>query len=317
MFFSAVSDRFNMMRFGSTQIFCLPNAKGMSLVELLVVVGIMGFLALGMSTLFFNLQKESQSVKEKLASLEAEKALISVFSGDQLCGFTLTDGTVAQPTPNPQTFNVNTLATTVIPLNRIPLSVAPGAPNLARVGEQIAPDLPSLVVQDIRLRNFIATGVPTSFLATVEITFDPTRTVRAVKPVSTQITVLTGPPTGAGVVTVTGCGQPPAASGYLVANQGCPNSCNYTNTTPRPVFVTAWGGASNPCSGQNSYHLAARVDGAIVADAGNTNPIGYKTAYISFFLSPGRTVQMWSAPWYCSWGSGVPTAPFQYSVYAM
>lgn len=303
-----------MKRFEQEMSHPLKNQIGISLVELLLVVGLMGFVALGMSSLFFNLQKESRSLKEKLATLELEKDLLNTISGDQLCSFTLTSSTVIHPVINPQSFNSTTLPATNLQLSRIPLTIVPGAPNLIQVGQPVAPDVPSLTVETIQLTNFLPTGSPTAYMASLEVRFNGANLVRGLRPISTILTLQTTAPDGAGNVTVTGCGSASSGTGYLVQNQACTASCSYTNTQTKPVFISQQGGASNPCSGQNSYELRARVGGVTVAQAHTAGPIGSKSGYLSFFLDPGATVLMTSSPWACSFG-GPPTGPFVYSVY--
>ena len=177
----------------------LKNAKGLSIVEVLVAAGIMTIIMAGFTSMLMSQNKETKALSEVLASFDLQKTLVGSLSDGTVCGYVLNN-----PTAIP--FNSTALPfTIVLPANR-PLyaGVSGGVPTVpvAQVNAAASPFAKSLVVKEIKLT--ITSGSGNKFFGQWQIDFDPALSVRAHKPaiIGTVLTANITTPTAA---TVTGC----------------------------------------------------------------------------------------------------------------
>lgn len=64
---------------------------GFSLIEMLIVVGLLGIVTVGLMTLITNAVSDMKGVSEKLASIDLQKSLVTaITAGKNLCGFAVT-----------------------------------------------------------------------------------------------------------------------------------------------------------------------------------------------------------------------------------
>lgn len=83
-------------------------------------------------------------------------------------------------------------------------------------------------------------------------------------------------------------------------------SVSRTNSSSKPVYVSAWGGNGSGGTCGNRYHLAASVlyGGKTISVAGssNTYDVGYKTDSIGFMVPANSSYQVVSNPYACGAG---------------
>ena len=183
------------------------NKKGISLVETTVALGVMAILALAVSSMISNQQKESRSVSESLAKLDLEKLLIASLASGEICTFELTQ-------PSPKTFDSTAISGSTPPtitLTGLHASAIASAPLLVQTGTKASPASSSLIVNSIVIGNIVGAGTPDSFLADLKIDFDPTKTVRVLKPISLKMTLNTDPTSPAKNKKITGCLRDPGS----------------------------------------------------------------------------------------------------------
>ncbi len=159
------------------------NNTGQSLVQVVVGLALLGILAAAFVSLMSNQQNESKALSDKLASLETARLLIFAMTDVQIC-------TKAVSAPG-HILNTSALSTEVVALTSIPASSGAGAPNLITVGSSSSAISQTLKVNDIRLSNFVSSGLPNRYLADLSIIFDSTKLTRSLKPISVKITLYT------------------------------------------------------------------------------------------------------------------------------
>lgn len=202
--------------------------SGYSIVELLIVVGLMSIIMMFFAQMQFNQLKENHSLGEVLASMDTQKILIAA----------LADGTVCQSLlkNNPaNVFDVNAVATAnppQVPYPSIDLGSGPTnsdptagtlyasvissgppavyGPIVAQVGSSPSVFSSSLVVSRIRL---VISGMPPlpipnspgqKFTGSWVVDFDSSKTIRPVKSLSIG-TMLTVDTTNPDAAKITGC----------------------------------------------------------------------------------------------------------------
>ena len=193
---------------------CRLNQSGMTLVEVLVAIGIMSIFVAVMTQMQVNQMKEMKALNEKLAVLDFEKLLIGSLADGSTCLHVLN-------TPTPTTFNSTALPDTpqvITPTNPLYARVVNGVPGpvVARVGDQVAADLNSVIIRSIQLR--IVAGSGSSFTGQWEIDFDQSRMVRPLKAIqiSTALTADITNPTAARITSCMGNGSTPSAPTRIV-----------------------------------------------------------------------------------------------------
>jgi hypothetical protein len=216
----------------------LFDELGGSLVELLVVTGIMMIVMMAVSSMFLSQQTETRALSEKLASLDLERVLIAALADGKVCAYVLNNPTVLtfnSAAALPQTI---TLPSSSINPAKLYSGIIPGPPVLpgpivVEVNKPASAISNSLVVQSIQLQ--IISGVGSNFTGTWAITFDSTKTVRAIKPVYVT-TMLTVDNTIPAFSKITGCAAEGISFVSVAANSGlCASGCPATATANCPV----------------------------------------------------------------------------------
>ena len=211
------------------------NQHGFSILEVLIALGIMGVVSAGLMTLVVNMQKESRAIAEGIAARDLAQTLIRTLGDGSVCEYLLTkpvvlkfNSTAVSPT-TPQTL------TPTLPIYST-ITPAPG-PIVAQVGAQASAYSSTLVVSSINLQ--ITNGVGNSFTGNWVINFDPTKSVRPIRPVTVtaSITADISVPTAAIPVSCSG-----AAGGAL-------------HQDPTKCIQLYWGAQNQP--NFNAAQLAA------------------------------------------------------------
>lgn len=172
------------------------NARGFSLIEVLVAAAIMGIVALGMATMFANMITQSRALNEKLAELETQRWATEALGNAKTCKDALT-------LPSAITFDSASIPTS-IPLPAASISTAGGA--VATVGQVASPTSPTLFVAAIDLANIQNAGAPDSWTGEVQIRFDDTKLVRSLRPASVRIGFETDPASPPNAKKIEACG---------------------------------------------------------------------------------------------------------------
>ncbi|HRK07093.1 MAG TPA: hypothetical protein PLZ57_04940 [Pseudobdellovibrionaceae bacterium] len=180
----------------------LKSQLGISLVEVIVALGVGLALTLGITNAMTSSMRESQYINQKLSVVELERLMISALADGSVCTFTALNDDLR--------FNANSLSTAVVDLPEIKLTPSVTAPILVKVGDPM-PGNQSVVVSSIRLEGFELAGTDV-YKANLIVQFDPSRLVRAIRPISLREVVYTEPTTPLASKRIIKCGPADAPS---------------------------------------------------------------------------------------------------------
>jgi hypothetical protein len=173
----------------------------------MVALGVMSILALAISSMTGNQQKESRAVSESFARLDLERLLISSLASGEICTFELTQ-------PTAKTFNatkINTSTPPIITLSGLHASGSSAAPLIVQIGAKASASSASLIVKSIDFENIVAAGTPDNYLADLKIDFDTAKSVRVLKPIQLRMTLVTDPTSPATGKKIVGCLRDPGS----------------------------------------------------------------------------------------------------------
>ncbi len=180
----------------------------MSLVETLVALSILSIVMAGMITINANQQRETRSLSEKIAALDAEKLLIQTMTSSSLCHRMLVDKDYSST--NPQTFDPKLIDTEKPPVIKLPgnklVASSSSTAALFKVGAAPSPDIPSLVVQSIHIDDLEPAGNDL-YKATLEVQFQNSRLIRPIKSAKTTLLLTTEDVPKSHLKQIVGCGN--------------------------------------------------------------------------------------------------------------
>jgi hypothetical protein len=203
------------------------NSRGFSLIQVVVATGILGILAVMMTSLFTQQQREMTAVSEKLTTLDLKRELMSTLSTSALCTYQLT-------TP-PLTFDSTALSSTSLDLSEILSRPIAGAPFVVKVGQRVSPNVSSVVVTAIRVQNFVAISAD-DYVAEIAVEFDTPKLIRPLKPITSRISLTTsGPPNAKQITSCSGIGG--SGSGSTTITLSCASS---GGPCPPPSCPSGW-----------------------------------------------------------------------------
>lgn len=163
------------------------KARGFSLVEMLLAIGISAVVMGAMITLQLQQLREANHLSDKLATLDLEKTLVTELSDGSTCQYILNN-------PTQLTFNSTALSPSspqymapTLPIYSKVVAGVPG-PVLAQVGSPVSGPSDSLKVASIRLK--ILSGVGNIFKANWEISFSNVSGIRAIKPITVSTVLI-------------------------------------------------------------------------------------------------------------------------------
>lgn len=213
--------------------------EGFSLVEVLIVVGILSITALMTTSLFAAQQKNMQVLNEKFQIQNLNANVLTVHKNQSACVANLTTG-VAPVDLSAATTTVATPNT--INLNALHYGQTATTPVVAKVGESLPGLLAGqMVVESIRIKNIMQTGNPGEYKGQLVVNFAPETTIGSPKPPSIdQIFTIGASPVNAAVVagcgpaTVTtgNCGPIGVKAGGLCGMAFGDIPCNYSGDPP-------------------------------------------------------------------------------------
>ncbi len=163
----------------------LARQNGFSLIEAMLVVGILSFLGVGLSSIIVNVTREQRASQEKLGLLDVKNTLMTAMNNSALCQSQLNQGSPFDLTGS----NLN------ISYNELRIGNTPTSPLIAKVGEPLPGFAPGqMVVSKIQLANMIQiAGVPNAFSADLQVTTDPSTMVHPYKAAQMKILLTVTP----------------------------------------------------------------------------------------------------------------------------
>ncbi len=146
---------------------------GFSLVEVLIVVGLLSVIGMGIASMVSDMSSAQVALQEKFATIEAGNGLSRAFADPAICSFQLQQGTGPYDVSVPN-------ATISYP--EIRLGSSPTSPIIAKTGDPL-PGYPAnkMVVQSITLKNIALIG-GSNYSGDLEVIIDPTTIKKPLKP---------------------------------------------------------------------------------------------------------------------------------------
>lgn len=225
----------------------ISKNDGFSLIETLVVFGILSIAMAAISSMMINMHKETKALSESLAALNLQQTLTLALANGNVCAYILNN-------PATLTFDATLVSTTpqvITPTLPIYASVKTDppvvlGPEIAKVGTAFSAYANSLVISSIKL---IIDGAPTPlpppgpstiFSGHWQIEFDPTKSVRIVRPVNitTILSVDTSNPNSAKIDSCTN--NQSMKGGYNLINGVCTNKNPLTGSCSCPTGSSAY-----------------------------------------------------------------------------
>ena len=114
-------------------IITINNKKGISIVEVLVSSAIAAIVALAMSSMIVNQNKEMKAMTEKMAALDVERILITSLTNGTLCTAELTNPLLNPAAPYILNTTPAALPNQSFSLQKIHSSIAVASPSLIQV----------------------------------------------------------------------------------------------------------------------------------------------------------------------------------------
>lgn len=285
------------------------NSQGLSILEVLISMGILGILMTAMISFFQSQNREVKALQESLARLDLEASMIKTFSSSGICSFILSDPSQSATSTNPNrsidaidVSSASSLSSVSIGVNRIPIVATSSAPDLVKVGGLASVNSASLKIASMKFENFRSVGID-QYVADFNIDFDQTLLVRKMKSLTIKninINTKTADPSNA--KTISECssttkGAPPKITRYSFTTVGIHSWVVPAGVTSALVTVAGGGGSG----------LGWRISNTIKSgDSG-----GYVTSY-PINLVPGETMTITVGKGGISFvpiNSGIPAAP--------
>lgn len=168
----------------------LKKDSGSSLLETLVSIGVASLVMAAMGTLMMNMAREMKSMTEKMASLDVEKVLIQALSDGSLCTKMLTD--ISYHSGNPKSFDPSRIGSSSPPEISLPNDQIIGGssstlydgPFLLKKDRKASALSQSLIVSSVKIGNISDLGSGDTYLADFIVTFDTSKLVRPIKPLT-------------------------------------------------------------------------------------------------------------------------------------
>lgn len=164
----------------------LKSAKGQTLIQVLVTVGIMGIIMAGMMTLQSSQAKESRAAAERIAKLDAARVLNMYFAdpGLGICTYEF----VTLRTLTFDDTHLPATATASVSINSIHSGTSTTSSDLIAVGKAVSPISNSLVVQSISVGNI--TGAYPNYSGSLIISFNSNLLVRGLANLTLPIKIV-------------------------------------------------------------------------------------------------------------------------------
>lgn len=163
------------------------NQKGLSLIEVTIVSGILIVIGFSFASMIFGVQKETRAIEQKLELLSTQSLLLNYFIRSDYCNCAFRGVTINTTPPIANwSREVQALPSTFV--QPFPAYPAPCTPQ----GSFITKDqnLPGtqIKINEIKLINFVDLGGST-YAANMQITPDANSLVRALKPIEVPLSL--------------------------------------------------------------------------------------------------------------------------------
>lgn len=261
--------------------FC--KQRGFSLIEILVAVGIMGFVTLTMASMFSNQQLEMKALQEKFDSRGLQSTLLTVMQNPSTCQANL--ATWAAVTDISSAVGA-TKSVNNIPITELHSGNTAISPIIAKVGDPLPGRNPGqMIVSAIQIQDIFSTGNLNEYQGRLTVTFAAASMVRPLRDIWVdQIFTITPPATAA---VISGCGSSGSLNwvAYATGPAGIPPNRRtsgeiYTNTTGHAIQVVTTVDLNST--------LTVKVNGVTILGYGNVNaPMSP-----SFTVPAGATYQI-------------------------
>lgn len=251
----------------------LLQNRGISIVEVLVVGGIMAIMMFAMMSVIQTQQVEVRSLQQKTEAVELKALLLKSFSDASVCTWQF-QNKVVNVTPG--------ASVTPLSVPALYQGLNAGSPALAIEGDKLPSSSYGLRVERISLGSFTPTGIANEYQGTLEVSFQSGSMARSMKPVQIRQIVKTDP------------SDPPVAKKILscASSSGTGLACVYgslTGKTNQKKIITSAGytpanfdevfntipGASNI----NGWGLACQtgwiLTGCMINSSGAVSSSGY------------------------------------------
>lgn len=159
----------------------IKSRRGMTLIEVMIAVGLFGLIAVGFTSLFTSHSRESKAVTEKLLSSEVKTAMLNVLMNDKYCSCIF----------DSQTFDTGPALAFSIGVSSLPTSFSP-PPACSAGADYIVPPPGGLfgntgvIVQSISVTG-VSMQTPTYYIGNIEVKFDASSMIRAIRNISVPI----------------------------------------------------------------------------------------------------------------------------------
>lgn len=285
----------------------MKNEKGLSLVETMIAVGIIGIVAAGIASSISNLQTENRALQEKLALMDLKNASIKLFADVISCK--------AQITSYPTTINLSSVTGSdplenPIPFQRLFAGIGPTSGVIAEVGSSL-PGFSGnkMVVKSIEMTNVYYGGFAGNFKGDIVIKIDSDTMVRHLSPVIVKaipFTVTTMTPGNYSMSSFKDC-EPQSTYLAVVAGKTCPGG----------QFLVGFDATANPICKSISVQ-----SGKIVTSSNSKSVNGFQVAGFSGTYSSAAEATAAAQAAGCTsgcgaYGTGTPTdSSFNSSTYS-
>jgi type II secretory pathway pseudopilin PulG len=271
---------FNFAKADSRSHSIVKNSRGVSLVEVMIVIGIMSFVALTMASMLSDMTKAQAALEEKLAAIEAGNGLNRVFADSDIC--------TAQLIQSGQPVDL-TLKGTEIEYNAIKLGIDTTSPVIVEKDKSL-PGYKNnkMKVQSIVLKNIMFIS-GNNFSGDFEVTLDPKTTVRALKPFGVKSIIFSAAPPHT-ASTVAGCSTKTGGVGDWVVMPAASGSINQAPDDGMLIITSANNRGINFSSGSTAASLADPSN--IKATVSARDKYGQGVEFLSI---PIKKDEFWSA----------------------
>ena len=163
------------------------NSSGMSLIEVMIGLAIMGVVTAGMVAMLDQGNRGTLSLQQKIEVLQVQQDVFRDLGEPTICGCNF-DPTKNLSNGSPLTFDSTNLAAASITLSSLYATCVGNVPGnpIARTGLPLSPAVPSVVVSRIRLAGITATGAG-GYRGDIQIEFDPDKMILLRKPAHVTI----------------------------------------------------------------------------------------------------------------------------------
>ncbi len=222
----------------------MNKQTGSSLLEVIIVVGIMGIISMAMASMIVAQQTEMKALYQKSEAVELKTHVVTTFLRASVCTWQLAGKVV-----DLSTTTTAVKSPTVIDFGATPLYEGLDASSsiIARAGALLPFSLNGIMVSSIRFKDILATGVPNQYKGTFEIQFLGSSLVRSMKPIQIQQTFLANNATATAQIQYCGAALSACPANFILV--GSPEEMSSFCIDTNQRGNTDWASAQAACIG--------------------------------------------------------------------